>query len=176
MKVGYYKDGMELITIEAPPNIKGFLKFSRDWEYEIILRMCLLPLHNLFKIEPEETLWSAYSNTWHHSESLAPSRPRYVQECKSPLHELAAIIFSLITIPKTQHLQKCTCVYVFILCGGIGIGRKKTTDYRWKIKWRRFGFCSQRLHIWHLNIARSDSQMDQIQWNFFENGAVVLFI
>lgn len=63
MKVGYYKDGMELITIEAPPNIKGFLKFSKDREYEIILRMCLLPLHNLFKIEPEETLWSAYSNT-----------------------------------------------------------------------------------------------------------------
>lgn len=166
-KLVSHKDGIVLITNKAPLNIKGFVKFSNDREPEIILRTYLLLLHKLVKIEPEETLWSAYSNTWRQSESFAPSRSGYVHECKSPFHELDVGLFSPITIPKTQHLQNVhnTCVYIFDLCGSIY--KTKTTNYRRKMKWRRFGFCSMRLHISHLNTPRSDSQIDQIQWFFF---------
>lgn len=57
---------MELITIEAPLDVKVLLKFSKVGEAEIILLIndnkCCYYHDSLVPVDPEDTLWSACSN------------------------------------------------------------------------------------------------------------------
>lgn len=147
-------------------NQKGFIKCrrkSRSWEkcLDVFVTMTLV------RVEPEETLGVLLPHDiiWNGSFSVT----RGVFKCtnhRSANRLLSNALFSLITAPKTRYLEKIHIIhaYVFTLWGG-GIVNKKMTNYRWKMKWRRFRDYSPRLHIWHLNTPRSGRQMDQIQWN-----------